>query len=66
MLLYTTEYNSKGTFFSIQKEKSCVYKVYRIIKIILYIYYSKNRKQSYFKLKVKILILRLLSILIRK
>ena len=54
MLLYiVTEYNSKGTFLSIQKEKSCVYKVYRVIQIILYIYYSKNKKTILFQTEGK-------------
>ena len=47
LLDIVTEYNSKVTFLNIQKKKSCVYKVYRIIQIISYIYYSKIRKQSY-------------------
>ena len=54
LLDIVTEYNSKGTFLSIQKKKSCVYKVYRIIQIILYIYYSKNRKTILFQTGGKI------------
>ena len=53
LLDIVTEYNSKVTFLNIQKKKNCVYKVYRIIQIISYIYYSKIRKQSYLKLEVK-------------
>jgi len=34
LLDIVTEYNSKVTFLSIKKKKSCVYKVYRVIQII--------------------------------
>ena len=46
LLDIVTEYNSKGTFLSIQKKKRCVYKVYRIIQIILLYLLFKKRKNN--------------------
>ena len=46
LLDIVTEYNSKVTFLSIQKKKSCVYKVYRIIQIIHLYLLFKNQKNN--------------------
>ena len=54
LLDIVTEYNSKVTFLNIQKKKSCVYKVYRIIQIIHLYLYSKIRKTILFKTGSKI------------
>jgi hypothetical protein len=54
MLLYiVTEYNSKGTFLSIQKEKVVSIKFIGLYKLSFISIIQKTKKQSYFKLKVK-------------
>jgi hypothetical protein len=48
LLDIVTEYNSKVTFLSIQKNKSCVYKFIGLYKLFIYIYIiQKSEKQSY-------------------
>ncbi len=54
LLDIVTKYNSKVTFLTIQKKKSCVYKVYRNIRIIIYSYCLKIRKTILFKTGAKI------------
>ena len=46
LLDIVTEYNSKVTFLNIQKKKSCVYKVYRIIQLIHLYLLFKNQKNN--------------------
>ena len=53
LLDIVTEYNSKGTFLSIQKKKSCAIKFIGLYKLFFISIIQKTEKQSYFKLEVK-------------